>query len=196
VGCSAANATSSCPSNACVYACNSGWVDVDHLASDGCECPDDGGGKACSSYTDLGTIASGGSAPTQIGHLPLAFEEKWYRVNFSSPPSSSPVHYANIIITSDDGSIRFDVLRGPCTGTSALNCGDGGVSTSRYSWDQQQVGDASGIVCGSSTKACQTTCNCSRPAYDQVPAVGVVFIRVFRPGGAATCVKYSLTVND
>jgi hypothetical protein len=196
--CSAPNSSSdTCnTNNSCVLNCNSGWVDVNGSFGDGCECPDEGGSHDCAHFVDLGSLGLNSSIATQFGRLPFTNEERWYRINFTSAPT--PGHYAHVDISSDDGTFRVDVYRGSSCGTLGLTgcASEGGNSFGLTSWDLGQVGDTNGIHCGSSTVHCNSTCNCTWPAYNQLPAAGLVFIRVRRNGGAASCFRYALNASD
>jgi hypothetical protein len=204
--CTAANASNSCSTttNTCSYICFTNFYDLDGSASNGCECQDDVSGAGdCSTAIDMGTVPAGGSAALKTGHLPLANEVKWYKVNFSSvtTPSNHPV----ISLTSDDGSVRFDIVRG-CPVSGALTCGGGeGNSTAKVTWEQQlnqlpnptkdQTGNGGGGYPSCPTARCNT-CTCSTP-YSPMPAPGLLYIKVYRVGGLATaCPQYRLSATD
>jgi hypothetical protein len=192
--CITANTSSvscSSTSNTCSYTCASGFVDVDGSWSNGCECQDDSWGKSCGAATGLGNIGLGGGL-TRTGKLPFANGENWFQVTFPTPPT--PSNHPSIAITSDDGSIRFDVYGSTC-GSAAQGCkNEGGSALSKSSWEVFAGGDTNGVGCGN-TNNCNT-CLCTATGYTPTPAVGTVLIRVFRPGGAATCINYTLSVSD
>jgi hypothetical protein len=195
--CNTANTSSvSCgfTTNVCSWSCSyPPWVDVDGQWSNGCECADDSWGKTCGAATGLGNIYQG-QGTSRSGKLPFTNGENWFQVTFPTPPSN-PGNHPVISISSDDSTFRFDVYGSTC-GSGAKGClNEGGSALSRYSWDVFGGGATNGIGCGDTSKFCYS-CNCSYPGYIPTPAVGTVLIRVFRPGGAASCLNYTLSVSD
>jgi hypothetical protein len=196
-------ATANCSSTNCSVAaggCQGGWVDVNHSWSDGCECPDDGFGKSCTSASGLGNIGVPGST-SRTGVLPLAGEENWFIVTFNGTRNNS--YHPHITISASGGDdIRFDIFTGPTCGGGTLSCPSegGGAAANITNWEEveNQGADQSGLGCGSSTVRCNTTCNCTT-GYIAMPVVGsngTVFIRVHRVFGSPTCNSYTLSVVD
>ncbi len=183
------NATGeTCTSGSCrVTTCTSGYFDQNGIFSDGCECMADTHGDSCSSPTDFGTLAAGGSA-SRIGNvLPSATDSDWFRVTFAG--STSCTWRPRITLTTGGAPVVMRIYTSCSSGTPGGSeaCtaeGTNSASTDLTSWDYNHSAS-----CG------------DRLAIDNIPATGsyitlptTVWIRVFATGSSTSCLGYTLTV--
>jgi hypothetical protein len=121
-------------------------------------------------------------------------------VNFPTAPNPNGGFHPAISINSTDSAYRFEVRVGSCGGGASACLQEGGSAGSVTSWDVKNNSvRTDGIRCGSGCGNNKCICNsctspCSGSAYSATPAVGVVFIHVFRSGGS--CADYNLTISD
>jgi hypothetical protein len=163
-----------------VVTCNAGWVNVNVLYSDGCECLDAGYGQSCNAATGLGTINVGSPDTSRNGNLPAPNEENWFIVTFAY--TNQPNYHPHISLTPAAGTtMLFDVVN--ACGIGAPGCGltggggmSGTVSTGN-GWEVFGGGASNG----------QT--------YSPTPSVGTLYIRVYQTGGARSCAQYTLSVG-
>ena len=161
--------------------CVAGCYDLDGQYADGCECCDDKVGKSCSAATALGTLSLGAAPLTRTGVLPNPTEGDWYQVNFNS--ESNTAFHGLIQLTTGGGEYIFDVIQGSCSG-SPMSCGEGGNCTGKTAWEESYVGP-------------NPPADSTNPAFTPVPAVGAVWIHVYRANMAATsCNPYTLSVQE
>jgi hypothetical protein len=163
----------------------------------GCSAGDDPWGTTCGGATDLGNFGQN-SSQTISGRLRTG--DNWFRVNFPTPPTPNGGFHPVISISSNDNSYRFEVRVGSCTGGAWACRNEGGSAGQVTSWDVQGIsGRTDGLRCGAGCGPQKCICNsctaCSATGYTATPAVGVVFIHVFRPAGPA-CIDYNLTISD
>ena len=168
--------TTTCVSAVCtITTCDPGYVDVDGLYSDGCECKDDAFGKTCATITDVGTVDLGGKV-TETGVLPLASEQNWFKVDFADYTSAT---FDAQITISPSSEFLFNVYAASCTPT-LLACGDEGTtSTGLASWAMSETDTLVPIA-----------------TFPTVGPAGVVYVEVYRKSGAPTCDSYTLTITD
>src|SRR5207253_8557656 len=143
---------------------------------------------------------TGGGATSKMGVLPLPNEENWFLVTFNGARNNS--YHPQITISSVD-DIRFDLFSGASCSAPTLSCPNesNNPSTNIKNWEEiaNQGGNEGGIHCGSSTLACNSPCDCGRPAYNGMPVVGSngsIYIKVHRVTGSPTCHTYTLSVTD
>jgi len=172
--------STACTGGMCsVLTCVAGWVDVDGVYSNGCECQDSGNATACATPTAVGTLQLG-QMVTKTGNLPRAGQDNWFQVTFAGTGNAS-YHPKVVLSANPNNAFLFDILDG--CGGSGLACGDGGNATNRTIWEVSvTAGDPTG----------QT--------YAAVPAVGsggTVWIRVHRVGGGMpSCDQFQLTISN
>jgi hypothetical protein len=167
-----------CMSGTCgVGTCNPGCYDLNMMYSDGCECCDDALGKACNVATGVGPIGIGGTT-MESGQLPGMGEADWLQVTFNGDNRNKAYH-PHITLTGNPGNqFAFD-LDGSCGG-GPLGCGEGGSCTQKTDWEVYY-----GAIAG----------NNGDPNFAPVPAVGTVFVRVYRVSGGQTCDQWTLTIS-
>jgi hypothetical protein len=174
------NATQGCLSSTCVIAsCNTDFYDLNGVYSDGCECGAPNAGPTCAGADPVATVAWGSSV-TRTGSLPPGSAgEHWYSVSFTPGAAGPPPQYHPVITVSGAApGFTLDVYT-DCA-SSTLNCGEGGVSTLRATWEvQQTAGDSTNMGFVWSTPAPGT----------------VLYVRV-RPAGATACNPYSITFSN
>jgi hypothetical protein len=167
--------------------CDSGCYDLNKQYSDGCECCDDKVGKSCAAATALGSLSLGAAAITRTGVLPVATDGDWYQVTFNSEDNTA--FHGLIQLTTGGGEYLFDVIQGSCNG-SPLSCGEGGNCTGKTAWEESYSGPNPAADPNSKTPTGASN-------FTQVPAVGAVWIHVYRANMAATsCNPYTLSVQE
>src|SRR5581483_10880494 len=154
-----------------VSTCNSGFVDVDGVYSDGCECADIGFGQTCNTATGIPTIAVGGST-SRNGNLPAPNEENWFVISFSY--TTATTYHPHIKLTPATGTtMLFDVITSCGAGVPACGLtGGGGLGE----WE----------VFGGGAPTGQT--------YAPTPSVGTVYVHVYQTAGPRTCGQYLLQI--
>ena len=167
------------PANKCgIGMCKAGCYDINKTYADGCECCDDAHGHTCAAATDGGALALGQTLPF-TGTIPEPAGGDWFTVTFNNETNVA-FHASVTLSVNPTNQFVFDVLSGTCTGSS-LTCGveTGQTSTGKTTWEEFYASPMP-------------------PVATPVPAVGTVYIHVYRANvsAAATCDQYTLTVSE
>ncbi|MFH1530689.1 MAG: MopE-related protein [Pseudomonadota bacterium] len=120
----------SCIGGQCaVTACLPGWVDVNEVLGDGCECAEDPAetvNATCSGATQLGTFADAGngSLTLAVGNEPSGNED-WYRFHAQDVDegTTDSFHVRIKFVVNPDDAFVFDVHYGSCAQSKQICTG-------------------------------------------------------------------------
>jgi hypothetical protein len=160
-----------------IGSCNPGCYHLTMNEMDGCECCDDPLGKMCSVATGVGPIGIGGNA-SETGKLPGMNEEDWLQVTFNGDNNNKSYHPHITFSANPNGEFAFDIY-GSCGG-APIGCGEGGSCSQKTDWE---------VFYGA------TMGNPGDPNWAPLPAVGTVFVRVYRVAGGQTCDQWTLAIT-
>src|SRR5581483_3602344 len=167
-----------CSNSQCVVAqCAPFFYDVDGSFADGCECQEDTNGPVCSAPTQLGTLSVGGTTSVSGNSVP-AGDSDWFEITLTG--NTNTAYHPKVSFASNPAGYVFDVYSNCANGTQG--CGEGGVSTSRTIWE---VFYSNGSPSGATWAPIRAVGN-----------NGLLFIRVYRPGGTASCASFVLTISN
>jgi hypothetical protein len=189
--CSAPQAVETCNGGICeILLCSAGYVNVDGMFANGCECADDtteatpGSGDSCPSTLSMGTLIEGGTT-TITGKIATAGDEDWYQVTFTDAgdpgDGSCDPFRPNIVFSSNPGSqYRFQVYNTDCS--TYATCSGASLTDFKY-YSGAGVNDC----CQAGNVPGWNTC---------VDQSDTLRIRVLRSGTTTTCDSYSLLVKN
>ncbi len=196
-----AHALGSCTTaGLCKLDCTTGWVDVDLVFYNGCECQEDSyenaGGDSCTGAIDLGELsdAGAGGEAFAVGNILSLGDTDWYRVRAVDSPdigdnACDRFAFNAELIENPGMAFRITVFMG---NDAAVNCaGTGQVcqSDTRYEWygdfkqptsDGRQIGEC---PCSSSVVALPNTTRDESGGVGGVPDGVVDGYDTDRPGG-------------
>jgi hypothetical protein len=168
-----------CTNGMCGLVCNAGCYNDDGQLSNGCECCDDGLGKACNTATGAALSMLGGTI-NQTGQLPGAGESDWLQVTFTNDAGNKNFHPHIYFVTNPNNEFAFDLVTS--CGGQPLPCGDGGSCTGKTEWE---------VFYGP-----QATGNPGDPNWSPIGNIGTVYLRVHRVTGSPTCDTYQLVIKE
>ncbi len=200
--CEADVTATKCVNSVCeVATCTAGFVDFDGLCADGCECPVTSALATETNCTTASTIFAGSLGTGNVAQITSTLinatapyttnaQEAFFTVTFGAAPSAwTAANHPKISLTSTSGEFVMDVLSS-CAGTAQSTempggvCQDTGASsvgTNTQVWEEQYG----------------STWNPGTSANTPIPAVGEVWIRVYRnTADTATCDTFTLTASD
>jgi hypothetical protein len=165
-----------------ISSCPAGTFDVNMSYGDGCECVDDTIGAACTSPTNAGSVAMGGSYTSPVATVPPAGGADWFAItlnpnnNFFQHGVGTPtIQFAR----NDNMAFRFEVRTSACPG-AVLGCGTGSsTATGLTNWSFNDTCTAGDLNC--STR--------------DVLWPSSIYVRVFRITPGASCDHYQLRVT-
>ena len=145
------------------------------------ECCADPLGKSCGAATPQAALTLGAAPVTVSGMLTATGEEDWVAVSFNS--ESNLAFHAHVVFTANPNSAFLFDLASDCKG-SFKACGEGGVCQGKTDWEvAYQTGSPAPDPNGST--------------WAPIPAIGTVYIRVYRATGAAlTCDQWTLAISE
>jgi hypothetical protein len=126
-----ANGTPVCTAGTCMASCDAGYYDVNRVASDGCECVEDGFGgtnTSCAAAADVGTLTDSGTSRSIAGRLLPGVNSDWYKVSVTdgadagdfAAPGADKYHF-RVALTGNQ-MVRAQVYRGSCAAGSSPMC--------------------------------------------------------------------------
>jgi hypothetical protein len=141
------NATFVCTAGACaVSTCSPGYYDLDHVATNGCECTDSlevNSDNTCSTATDLGTLTEGGTLAYRVGAIIPQGDTDWYKVHVVDSPDSGTVSVPG----HDQFNLHVEVVPAPGAPAGAF------------------VVNVIRVATGAACTSAQTACATPQPAY-------------------------------
>lgn len=155
---------------ACAIAsCDTGWWDVDGMASNGCECGGDSVSTNCLAATNVGLLAPGMMRELR-GVLRMPGLEHWYRIGLGSG-GTPRVQFA----TNPGSAIKFDVQT-DC-GVMPLGCPD-------------RMEGAMGLT------TWEMVDNPGPNRTRMTPRPSTIVLRVYATASVPGCEQYALTVSN
>jgi hypothetical protein len=145
------------------------------MYSNGCECVDEGRGKACTNPTGVAPVGLGASINIG-GNLPLMGMENWFQVTFNGNSSDKNYHPKVFFNSNPGNAFQLDVVSS-CNPGAYLTCDDGhaqGVQT----WEVSYTGGD------------------PNSDFKPIPSVGTILIRVYYRGGPQRCEGFGLTISS
>jgi hypothetical protein len=145
-----------------------------------CQCPGQNTvGGSCGAATPEGPLALGQTL-TATGNLSTPVAEDWVAVTFGGDHNNKTYHPSVAVTGGSAGEFVFDIVAS--CGGAQLACGDGGNCTGKTTWEVMYGAQATGKY--------------GDPGWQGIPAVGTVYVRVYRGTGPVTCDQFTLTMGD
>jgi hypothetical protein len=179
--CTLPHAAAMCVAGMCMLGpCNAGYADLNHMASDGCECQTGSNASQCAMATDQGMVAAGGTHMV-MGVVVGPGMDHWLRVTFAAG-GHEHIQFA----TNPNMSLHFDVVSG-CMTNSMYTCMDRPVgSTGLTNWEFYDA----------PTDAGAPPADAAVDGGRMTPYPTTVYIRVYTTAAATSCSPYTLTLSN
>ncbi|MGZ3424044.1 MAG: MopE-related protein [Polyangiales bacterium] len=196
-------ATTACTSGTCKTAgCSTGFVDVDGIFSNGCECADSTLAHSCLSVSsttgDMGTVAVG-STKSSTNNNPILGRDDWYKVVFLNTRTDLLSHPKITFTTNPGSAFELEIVYGTCGAGTPVCTGSEGSATAKQTWEASYTGSLAGVPTDPAWIPILTPLTAGGPtAYTPVTATySTVLVRVsYRAGAVATCSPYTLQFSN
>ncbi len=183
-------ASATCTANKCIATCTAGCYDLNSSYTDGCECCDTtGAAHTCAGAGNPTALTIGGTPVTFTGTIPEPTGGDWYAVSFADPGTNTAFHPKVTFSANPSIEFLFEIIQGAC-GNPDMGCPEGGNVTGKTDWEISYVGP--------SPVANPASYPVTGSHFIPIPAVGTVFIHVYRASTSApaTCDQYALVVSE
>jgi hypothetical protein len=189
--------TTVCSSGTCKTSnCTTGFVDVDGIFSNGCECADSLTPHSCAAAKDLGTL-SVGSSKLASSVAPVPGRDDWYKLTLLNVKDNNLAHPKLEFITNPGSAFVLEVVPDAC-GSTSPSCSEGGTATAMTTWESYYISSAGS--CGQANYSPIPTLLPSSAKRSCTPVTDVnvtIYFRVYyRTGAAATCAGYTIQAQN
>lgn len=174
-----------------IESCGQGYVDVDNLYSNGCECgqeASENGAQACDAAIDLGAIPDSDNVLEVSGNLvPLGDVDFFRFVAIDNADSSCDTFHVRVqFLENPEDEFRFEVLRGGCAGAPVCSS----ATDMRWYTNFNTPGPPPLGQCPCSAAGSPGVNICSDDSAEFI-------VRVFRaPGRGLSCNSYKLEISN